>query len=185
MAQLIDDLLDGSRGGTGKFRIKSTTVDIVQIITTSIKSCRTAIDTRRQRLGVQLPPGPIWVVGDPIRLAQIFSNLLDNASKYTPAGGDISLSLQTHDSVALVTIADNGVGVTREALPHIFELFVQEDHALRLHSGGLGIGLAVVRDLVEAHGGKVVATSAGKGCGSEFVVSLPLELRPEAGVTKG
>lgn len=174
MAQLIDDLLDGSRGVAGKFRIKSATLDIVQIIVTSVESCRTAIDTRRQRLGLQLPPGPIWVVGDPVRLGQIFSNLLDNASKYTPTGGDISLSLESRDNTALITIADNGVGVSPEALPHIFELFVQEDHALRLHSGGLGIGLAVVRDLVEAHGGNVVATSAGKGCGSEFVVSLPI-----------
>jgi diguanylate cyclase (GGDEF)-like protein len=184
MAQLIDDLLDGSRERVGKFRIKSTTVDIVQIMVASIESCRTAIDTRRQRLRLQVPPGPIWVAGDPVRLAQIFSNLLDNASKYTLTGGDISLSLETHGNTALITIADSGVGVSPEALPHIFELFVQEDHALRLHSGGLGIGLAVVRDLVEAHGGNVVATSAGKGRGSEFVVSLPIVLRQEEGVTK-
>jgi diguanylate cyclase (GGDEF)-like protein len=174
MAQLIDDLLDGSRGGIGKFRIISTTVDIVQIIGTSIESCRTAIDTRHQHLRVQLLPGPLWAVGDPGRLAQVFSNLLDNASKYTPTGGGISLSLEIREETAVITIADKGVGVTPAALPHIFELFVQEDHALRLHSGGLGIGLAVVRDLVEAHGGSVVATSAGKGRGSEFVVSLPI-----------
>lgn len=184
MAKLIEDLLDGSRGGAGKFRIKSATLDVVQIIVTSVESCRTAIDTRRQRLNLQLPPGPIWVAGDPVRLGQIFSNLLDNASKYTPTGGDISLSLESHDNTALITIADNGVGISPEALPHIFELFVQEDHAVRQHGGGLGIGLAVVRDLVEAHGGKVVATSAGKGCGSEFVVSLPIVVRPAKGAIK-
>jgi signal transduction histidine kinase len=92
--------------------------------------------------------------------------------------------LETHDNTVLITIADTGVGITLDALPRIFELFVQEDHAFRLHSGGLGIGLAVVRDLVEAHGGNVVATSAGKGRGSEFVVSLPIVLRPEEGVTE-
>ena len=185
MAQLIDDLLDGSRGDIGKFRIKSTTLDIVQIIGASIESCRTAIETRRQHLNVQLPPGPIWVVGDPIRLTQIFSNLLDNASKYTLPDGDISLSLETRNGQVVVTIADKGIGISPEALPRIFELFVQEDHAHRLHSGGLGIGLAVVRELVQAHGGTVVGTSAGKGYGSEFAVSLPLLMRPKKdGATK-
>ena len=183
MAQLIDDLLDGSREDIGKFRVTSTNVDIVQIIAVSIESCRTAIETRRQRLSVQLPPGPIWIAGDPIRLTQIFSNLLDNASKYTLTDGDISLSLETHNGQVLVTIADKGIGISPEALPRIFDLFVQEDHALRLHRGGLGIGLSVVRDLVEAHGGQVTATSAGKGCGSQFVVSLPLLVGPKEEVT--
>jgi signal transduction histidine kinase len=183
MAQLIDDLLDGSRGATGKFRIKPASVDIVQIIETSIESCRAAIETRRQHLSVQLPSGSVWAPGDGVRLTQIFSNLLDNASKYTFEDGTISLSLEMHDDRVLIIIADTGIGISPAAMPRIFDLFVQEDHALRLHSGGLGIGLAVVRDLVEAHGGTIVATSAGKGCGSEFVVSLPISLQPTEGVS--
>jgi signal transduction histidine kinase len=183
MAQLIDDLLDGSRGATGKFRIKSTSVDLIQIIQTSIASCRAAIEARRQHLSVQLPPGPVWVPGDGVRLTQIFSNLLDNASKYTYEDGAISVSLEMHDDKVQVIIADTGVGISPAALPRIFQLFVQEDHALRLHSGGLGIGLAVVRDLVEAHGGTIVATSAGEGCGSEFVVNLPVLQQPREGVS--
>lgn len=172
MAQLVDDLLEGSRSSTGRFRLEYSTVDMIQVLQQAVETCRSGIDARRQRLTQQLPPGPINVHGDRVRLAQIFSNLLDNASKYTPQGGDITLALATESETIVITVSDNGIGVTPEALPHIFELFVQDERALGLHNGGLGIGLAVVRDLVEAHGGSVLARSAGKSLGSEFVVRL-------------
>jgi signal transduction histidine kinase len=112
--------------------------------------------------------------GDHLRLAQIASNLLDNASKYTPEGGTITLTTKAEVDVIVIEVADNGIGITPDALSHIFELFVQDERALALQHGGLGIGLAVVRDLVEAHGGTVVARSAGADQGSEFIVRLPV-----------
>jgi signal transduction histidine kinase len=118
------------------------------------------------------------VNGDPARLAQIFGNLLDNASKYTHVGGDISLSVAAFADQLTVTVRDNGIGINAEALPHIFDLFVQDPRAKALHRGGLGIGLAVVRDLVESHGGRVAASSGGLDQGSEFVVTLPLAQLP-------
>jgi diguanylate cyclase (GGDEF)-like protein len=174
MSRLIDDLLDGTRGGVGKLRLQRSTVDVLYSIGVAIDTCRPAVEARRQQLILDLPPGPLNIEGDHLRLAQIFSNLLDNASKYTPEGGNISLAVTTDGDAIVITVADNGIGITPNALPHIFELFVQDERALDQQSGGLGIGLAVVRDLVEAHGGNVVAMSAGKDRGSEFIVRLPL-----------
>jgi diguanylate cyclase (GGDEF)-like protein len=174
MARLIDDLLDGSRAGAGKLRLQCSTVDILDVLGVAIDTCRSAIEARRQRLTLHLPPSPLDLKGDHLRLAQIFSNLLDNASKYTPEGGSITLALETEGDTIAITVADNGIGITPDVLPHIFDLFVQDERALALQNGGLGIGLAVVRDLVEAHGGSVVAKSVGKDRGSEFVVRLPI-----------
>jgi diguanylate cyclase len=114
------------------------------------------------------------VHGDPVRLAQIIRNLLDNASKYTPKSGDIGLLVVVVDDTIVMTVSDNGIGITTDALPKVFEPFVQEPHAIGFSGAGLGIGLTVVRELVEAHGGSVVAHSAGSGLGSQFVVTLPL-----------
>jgi diguanylate cyclase (GGDEF)-like protein len=178
MARLVDDLLDGSRISTGKLRLESVTVELAAILTLATQTCQPAMQARRQHFDVNLPATPVFAQADPVRLAQVFSNLLDNASKYTPAGGHITLSLTAQDNQAIITVADNGIGITDEALPHIFDLFVQEANALTLHSGGLGIGLAVVRELVEAHGGSVVVRSHGRHKGSAFVVSLPLVEHP-------
>lgn len=109
-----------------------------------------------------------------MRLTQVFSNLLDNASKYTPEGGKLSIAVGTRGEDVAITVSDNGIGITETALPHIFELFVQDTYGLMHHNGGLGIGLAVVRNLVEAHQGSVSVQSAGVNCGSEFVVILPI-----------
>ena len=116
----------------------------------------------------------ISINGDPIRLTQVFSNLLDNASKYTPDGGKIGIAVDIKENEVAIAISDNGIGITEAALPHIFELFVQDTYGLAHHDGGLGIGLAVVRNLVEAHQGSVSVQSAGADCGSEFVVRLPI-----------
>jgi diguanylate cyclase len=113
------------------------------------------------------------VYGDAMRLVQALVNLLENAAKYTPEGGEISLAVVPRAEMIEITIADNGIGISAGALPHVFELFVQDKHAVAVSREGLGIGLAVVRDLIEAHGGSVVAHSAGLGHGSEFVVLLP------------
>ena len=174
VSRLVDDLLDGSRVSAGKFRLERSLVDMTAILGLAVDSCRPALEARSQRLTIELVPAPLLVLGDPLRLGQIFSNLLDNASKYTPKGGAISLQAQVQGGTLQVTVSDNGIGITADALPDIFELFTQDARAVALHNGGLGIGLAVVRDLVEAHGGSVVASSAGQDLGSAFVVTLPL-----------
>jgi diguanylate cyclase (GGDEF)-like protein len=174
LARLVDDLLDGSRITTGKLRLECRAVELAEILTLARETCQPAMQARKQHLDVDVPPTPVMTQADPVRLTQVFSNLLDNASKYTPAHGHISLSLVTQGNEAIVTVTDNGIGITAEALPHIFDLFMQDAGALTLHSGGLGIGLAVVRELVEAHNGSVVVRSDGRDKGSTFVVTLPL-----------
>jgi diguanylate cyclase (GGDEF)-like protein len=173
MSRLIDDLLDGSRAGLGKLRLEYADVNILDVIGVAVDTCRSAIEARRQELSLHLPSEPLSMEGDHLRLAQIVSNLLDNASKYTPAGGTITLTAKAKAGTIVIEVADNGIGIPPDALSHIFELFVQDERALALQSGGLGIGLAVVRDLVEAHDGTVVARSAGADHGSEFIVRLP------------
>ena len=174
MARLIDDLLDGSRLSTGKLRLEFDSVDLVAVLDQVAQVCRPGMHGRRQHFSVELLAGPLIVRGDQIRLAQVFNNLLDNASKYTPEGGEISLGMSMVEDVLSISVRDNGVGIASDMLPNIFELFVQDAHTFAHSSGGLGIGLAVVRELVEAHGGTVVGRSAGRNLGSEFVVTLPL-----------
>jgi signal transduction histidine kinase len=187
MSRLVDDLLDVSRVKTGKLRLERRTVDMAGIIIAAIDACQPAIAARRQRFEVQLPSGAFELYGDPVRLVQVVSNLLDNASKYTPDGGEIGLSMVVIADAVVMTVSDSGIGITPEALPRIFEPFVQESHAIGFNGAGLGIGLTVVRELVEAHGGQVVASSAGTGLGSEFIVILPLAPRqaswPESGAS--
>lgn len=174
MVHLVSDLLDMSRAHTGKLRIERQAVDLVAILDEAIDACRPAMDKRLQHFSVQAPARPIQLNADPVRLAQILRNLLDNASKYTPDGGEIRLSLAVIDESVVISVSDSGIGITAEALPEVFEPFVQDKHAIGFHGAGLGIGLTVVRELVDAHGGQVVANSAGTGLGSQFVVTLPL-----------
>ena len=174
MARLVEDLLDGARVASGSFRIDFASVDLVAILEQAVETCAPAIEERRQHLRLDLPPGPLPLRGDAGRLAQVFGNLLDNASKYTPAGGDIALSLRVAGDTVHVRVVDSGIGISEEGLGRVFDLFVQEDHAIAADRRGLGIGLSVVRGLVEAHGGSIVARSAGVGKGSEFEVTLPL-----------
>lgn len=178
MTRIVDDLLDGSRAETGKFHLVCGPVDLLDILSGVARAGRPAMDQKHQRLRVSLPQAPLTVHGDAVRLAQVFSNLLDNAVKYTRERGHITLTAAVIDRVVTVTVSDNGIGIVPEALPHVFDLFVQNEHAMALHHGGLGIGLAVVRELVEAHGGTVAVASAGHDKGSEFVVKLPLATLP-------
>lgn len=175
MARLIDDLLDGARINTGKFRLVRRTVDLGTIVDTAVEAARPAIDRREQSLTIERPSAPIALHADDVRLVQVVTNLLDNASKYTPRRGTIRLVVgAVVEGRVTVTVFDDGIGITAEALPRIFDLFVQDAHAVEVDGGGLGIGLAVVRELVEGHGGTVAVTSDGKGCGSRFVVTLPV-----------
>jgi signal transduction histidine kinase len=173
ISQLVDDLLDVSRVSTGKLRIERRDVDMLQILRSAIDACGPVMRAKKQQFDAHLPDGHLMLSGDAGRLAQILHNLLANAAKYTPVGGRIVLSVSAGDELR-ISICDNGIGVSAKALPLIFDPYVQDEHAIGFNGSGLGIGLTVVRELVEAHGGKVTANSDGKGKGSEFVVTLPL-----------
>jgi signal transduction histidine kinase/DNA-binding response OmpR family regulator len=173
LVRLVDDLLDLSRITRGKIRLQTEYVDMVGVIAAAVETSRPLIDARRHDLTVALPPDPLLVRGDPVRLAQVLSNLLNNAAKYTEVGGRIGLTAQRNDGEVVLRVSDNGVGIPREMLSSIFELFTQVDRSLDRAQGGLGIGLTLVHKLVELHNGRVEAFSAGPNQGSEFVVHLP------------
>jgi diguanylate cyclase len=173
MARLVNDLLEMSYGSAGRLRFRREPVDLVGVIETVVASIKPALAARRQRIVVLLSLEPLVVAGNAGHLSQVVTNLLDNASKYTPDGGEINISASKVGPSILVTVQDNGLGITPEALPHIFDPFAQDTHAIGFNGVGVGIGLTVVRELVEAHGGTVLASSAGRGYGSQFVVTLP------------
>ncbi|HEX4025172.1 MAG TPA: HAMP domain-containing sensor histidine kinase [Steroidobacteraceae bacterium] len=184
MAQLVDDLLDVSRLTTGHLYLQCARIDLREVVSHSIETLEGAIEERRHRLITSMPAEPVWLHGDRCRLEQVFVNLLINSARYTDAGGALGVQLQTLHAQAVVRVRDSGIGIAPEVLPHIFDLFWQADAAAPRSSGGLGIGLALVRELVELHGGSVSAASAGLGHGSEFVVRLPVRDRdtpPAAG----
>jgi len=174
MSRLIGDLFDASRVETGKLRLERQRVDMTAILDEAIAICRPAMDIRMQHFGVLVPACTLDVDGDPVRLVQVVSNLLDNASKYTPNGGEIALSVVVSEGTLVINVSDTGIGISAEGLTKVFEPFVQDAHATGFNGFGLGIGLTVVRELVEAHGGTVVASSRGNDRGSQFVVTLPL-----------
>jgi PAS domain S-box-containing protein len=172
MVRLIDDLLDISRITRGKLRLRKERVELAAVIRSGIEAARPLIDAQGHQLTVTLPPEPIHLDADSLRLAQVFSNLLNNAAKYTEKGGRIWLTAERQRSEVVVSVRDTGIGIATEHLSHIFEMFSQVAPALERSQGGLGIGLALVRGLVELHGGNVEARSAGLGKGSEFLVRL-------------
>jgi diguanylate cyclase len=174
ISRLVGDLLDLTRVSTGKMRLEISRLDIVELIGDVADDCRAAVIARGQSFDVRLPGGAVTVNGDRVRLGQVTANLIGNASKYTPRGGAIALSLEVVGRSVVMTVADNGIGITPEALSHVFEPFVQERHATEFDGSGLGIGLALVREFVQGHGGDVTATSAGAGQGSRFTVTLPV-----------
>jgi two-component system, chemotaxis family, CheB/CheR fusion protein len=174
MATLLNDLLEVSRVTQGKIELRQETVDLRVVVKDAIDAVRTLIDARRLQFEVELPPDAVEVVGDAARLQQIQVNLLHNAAKYTPVGGHVWLALGTEDGQAVIRVRDDGVGIPKTVLGTVFELFVQNKRTLDRSEGGLGVGLTLVRGLVEKHGGTVSAHSDGEGKGSEFVVRLPL-----------
>ena len=175
MTQLVNDLLDVSRITRGRLHLQRERIDLRDVVSHAIETLESDIKQRDHRLTAALPDAPVWLQADPGRLEQVFVNLLANASKYTDSGGELSVSVQVRDADAVVRIRDSGIGIAPEVLPHLFDLFKQADEAAPRSQSGLGIGLALVRNLVESHGGIVSGASAGLGQGSEFTVCLPRE----------
>jgi PAS domain S-box-containing protein len=181
MARLLEDLLDVSRISQGRIELRKETVDVAELVNRTVEAVHPLVETRRHELTVTLPPEPLRVDADPTRLEQIITNLLTNACKYTDPGGKIWLSAEREGDHAVLRVRDNGIGVRPDMLPRIFDLFVQAERRLDRAQGGVGIGLTLVRRLVEMHGGTVHAASAGPGQGSEFLVRLPaLDAAPAA-----
>jgi PAS domain S-box-containing protein len=173
MGRLVDDLLDVSRITRGVVELNRTRVDIVEALDWAIELSRPLIEQHRHRLIVDAPPGELFVNADPARLAQVFSNLLTNAAKYTPDNGAITVRAERLDDQIAVAVHDTGIGLSADVLPKIFDAFVQDKQTIDHAHGGLGLGLAIVHNLVELHGGSVHAASPGPGKGSEFTVCLP------------
>lgn len=178
MARIIDDLMEVSRVTTGRIKLHQEHLDIRGIVEHAVESTRPLIDQRKHELSVSLPDEPIWLHADAARLEQVIVNLLNNAAKYMDKSGHIWLSVEQEGDKAVLRVRDTGVGIAPELLPLIFDLFTQADRSLDRSQGGLGIGLTVVRRLVEMHRGTVEANSAGLGKGSEFIVRLPVGLSP-------
>jgi signal transduction histidine kinase len=174
MSRLVEDLLDTSRARSGDLALKCESIDLSVVAAQAVQSVEFTMQRNRHCMTVSLPVGPLWLQGDAARLEQVFVNLLLNAAKYTASGGNISLSLEQQGGEAVVCIRDNGIGIAPDVLPRVFDLFVQADPSPCHAGAGLGIGLALTRNLVDRHGGCVTAASPGLGQGSEFVVRLPM-----------
>jgi signal transduction histidine kinase/CheY-like chemotaxis protein len=174
MARLVDDLLDVSRVNAGKLALNKQRIDLMSVIDSVVEASRPLVDKRGHVLHVAPPSEPVFIDADPERLTQVFSNLLNNAAKYTDLCGSIWLAVERADTSVLIKVRDTGIGIAADTLPGIFELYVQAEEGSARSRGGLGIGLCVARRLVELHRGQISANSQGPGCGSEFVVRLPL-----------
>ena len=180
MTGLLDDLMDVSRVTRGLIELDTKVLDAHTVVNAAIEQVRPAIEAKRHHLVVHMPPTSVHMCGDEMRLVQVLVNILGNAVKYTESGGNIVLRLEVKDQQVLVTVVDNGVGMTLQTVAHAFELFVQGERTADRTEGGLGLGLALVKSLVDLHGGSVTASSPGLGRGSEFVLALPRVEPPKA-----
>jgi CheY-like chemotaxis protein/two-component sensor histidine kinase len=178
---MVDDLLDVSRISRGKITLQKQLVKLADVISDAVEITRPLIEGRKHELTVSMPPDAMWLDADPTRLAQVVYNLLNNAAKYTEKGGHIWLAVSKEGHEAILRVRDTGIGISPEMLTHVFELFAQLDRALDRSQGGLGIGLTLVRRIVEMHGGSIYAFSEGTGKGSVFEVRLPLPLEKKQG----
>jgi len=183
MSRLVSDLLEAARAQNGQIKLQLNSFDLRFTVGHVVDLMRPVFELKQQGLRITLPEAPVWVAGDATRLEQVFTNLLSNANKYTQEQGDIQIHLREGpvdqgDRCAIVQVIDNGEGIEEELLPRLFELFAQADRSLAHSQGGLGIGLSLVRTLVEMHGGEVRMHSAGRGSGSTFEVRLPLTGTP-------
>jgi PAS domain S-box-containing protein len=183
LVRLVDDLIDVSRVTRGKIELRKVPVQLADVVRTAIEESQPLLNGARHRLTVSLPVGPLILDADPVRLTQVFANLINNSARYTQNGGQIWLTVYRDKNEAVVSVRDNGIGIEHDMLPRVFEMFAQETHSSGGSQGGLGIGLTLVESLVKMHGGSVDAKSEGLGQGSEFIVRLPLspESRPELG----
>jgi PAS domain S-box-containing protein len=184
MARLLDDLLDVSRITRNRLELRKRPVSLTSVIESAIETSAPLIEAAGHRFTCELPGEPVYLDGDPVRLAQLFANLLNNAAKYTPDGGRMTLRAERRDQELIVSVKDNGIGFAPDMQARLFEMFSQDKPALERAQGGLGIGLALVKGLVELHGGRVEARSEGTGKGSEFIVHLPVA-RPQVGIGAG
>jgi CheY-like chemotaxis protein/two-component sensor histidine kinase len=173
MTGLVDDLLDVSRVTRGLVSVEKVRLDTKHIIAAAVEQVRPLIEARGHHLTVQTPPESAFILGDEKRLIQIISNLLNNAAKYTPEGGDIKVTMEVDGNHVKMAVADNGIGMTPDLVARAFELFAQAERSSDRSQGGLGIGLALVKSLAELHGGTITAFSEGLGKGSRFIVCLP------------
>ena len=180
LVRLVDDLLDINRISKGKLQLVKTPLELSEAINSAVETSRPLIVEMQQELHIDLPPEPVVVDADLVRLAQALMNLLNNAAKYSPKNTVIDLKVERKDSEALITVRDHGIGIASEQLPRIFDIFSQVDPALDRSRGGLGIGLSLVKSLVELHGGTIEARSEGLGKGSEFTIRLPIAKAPSA-----
>jgi PAS domain S-box-containing protein len=174
MALLLDDLLDIARITRGKLEVRKERVRLTEVVDSAVEAARPLLDGKHHHFSVTLPAAELWLEADPLRLSQVLSNLLTNSAKYTDPAGHIELSVSVQDHLLCLSVKDDGIGIAPESLNKIFEMFSQVDSASARSEGGLGIGLALVKGIVDLHGGTVGARSAGPGLGSEFTVSLPL-----------
>ena len=179
MVRLVDDLLDVSRINTGKFAIKMGRVELKAVVNDALEVVRSYIELHGHELVIDLPDRPVFLNGDATRLAQVLSNLLNNAAKYTNRGGRVRLSAHVEERNLIIDVADNGIGIAPDMLNHVFEMFVQVDSTLERPNAGLGLGLSLARRLVELHGGTLEAHSAGIHRGSNFIVRMPIVVEPE------
>ncbi|MCE9525409.1 MAG: PAS domain S-box protein [Planctomycetales bacterium] len=176
LVRLVDDLLDVSRVMRGKIDLRKEPVELASIVTRAVETAQSLIDANGHKLELSIPSESLLLDADPVRLAQVVGNLLVNSAKYTPCSGHIGVTAQREGNQVVLRIRDNGIGIAPDMLPHVFELFVQADHTTTKAQGGLGIGLTLVKNLTEMHGGSIVAHSAGLGKGCEFELRLPLLL---------
>ncbi len=183
MALILDDLLEVSRISRGRLELKPEVVDLASVVTTAVETARPLIDSKQQHLTIDLPPHPVSLLADPLRLSQSVSNLLTNAAKYTDSKGKISLRVELTPDEVMISVKDDGIGIAPQAIPRLFEMFSQVESAIDRSEGGLGIGLALVKGLIQLHGGEVKASSAGAGMGSEFTICLPSTLLADTGPT--
>jgi signal transduction histidine kinase len=174
MVRLVDDLVDISRVSTGKLAVRKEVIDLQDVVRDAIEIARPFIESRKHHLDVTFDPEPSRVEGDRLRLAQVYSNLMNNAAKYTESGGHIAIFVGTEGSEAVVRVRDDGIGLAPGSTTSIFDMFMQVDRTLERLQAGLGVGLTLARRLIELHGGTIEAKSAGLGQGSEFIVRLPL-----------
>lgn len=182
MARMIDDLLDVSRIVQGKVTVKPERLRLAELLDRAVEASTPKLEAREQQLDLEVPPETVVLEGDAVRLSQVLSNLINNASKFSPVQSRIAVAAQFADGEVRIAVRDPGAGIDPSFLPHIFELFVQADQSLDRSQGGLGIGLTLVKHLVELHGGRVWAASEGLGRGTEVVVALPAEVSTEAAV---
>jgi CheY-like chemotaxis protein len=174
LVRLVDDLLEMSRINRGALELRKEHVALATIVSNAVETSEPLVTAGRHELDVSLPAEPVWLDGDPVRLAQLLSNLLNNAAKYTPPGGKIALQAERNDGMLEIAVRDNGVGIPEASLERIFEMFHRGDRTTTRGQGGLGIGLSLARQLAEMHGGTIAAQSPGVGKGSEFLVRLPV-----------